>query len=509
MDLQYSIKESEIITNLEKYILRNTTNIEYSILERLIINYFKENPSIKMFRTVRRDLSLLRSNTTNLLTAQIEKTIKEYDKLINYQKVQGEDITGALKLKTLLLKYLKEIKIDKVEYKTKTNEEKNLKEIFLFYCKQQASLGKKFTFDSFNYRLTTMTIGEFIKFVRDFSIPLSLTKLKEIFKKTASYSKDLSWDSFKLALIKVADEFFESKILHLSKQQHESTDEEIKLSIGKKIKELKNKTVENRINHLYEYLGLSSIEKYKKKMIGMLLPFNIRDKESRIPPDDLSKKYKIRPLRFVNKDRPRPDPRILVNTIRANKEKTNSLNIAKKFNTDKGQVNLNTTPNVNQKESSKAKLKNKLTFTWKLLNKISYAKLNEDKKNTFNPNDFIINDDSDSEVIERLQDNYNLNVHKHENKDKNSKNNKSHLKKNFNTVMQHVSIDKQTHNFPSKIKKRMNHNSIINNTIFKRNASHDILKNELLDRVHRAENKKKERIGKVTLVLIFRVMLTY
>lgn len=44
--------------------------------------------------------------------------------------------------------------------------------------------------------LSNMNLGEFMKFCKDFKIPVSSTKIKELFKKTAKLSKELDWDCF-------------------------------------------------------------------------------------------------------------------------------------------------------------------------------------------------------------------------------------------------------------------------------------------------------------------------
>ncbi len=74
--------------------------------------------------------------------------------------------------------------------------EKGLREIFAFYCRQQLLIGKKATFEQLESVLTNMNLGEFMKLCKDFAIPISATKIKELFKKTAKLSKELDWSCF-------------------------------------------------------------------------------------------------------------------------------------------------------------------------------------------------------------------------------------------------------------------------------------------------------------------------
>lgn len=49
----------------------------------------------------------------------------------------------------------------------------NLQEIFLFYCRQHVMLGKKATFDDIKKEVRQLSLGDFIKFAKDFEIELS------------------------------------------------------------------------------------------------------------------------------------------------------------------------------------------------------------------------------------------------------------------------------------------------------------------------------------------------
>ena len=53
--------------------------------------------------------------------------------------------------------------------------DKAIKEIFYFYAKQQYMVGNKPTFDQIEGTINTIYIGSFLKFCKDFSIPLKLS----------------------------------------------------------------------------------------------------------------------------------------------------------------------------------------------------------------------------------------------------------------------------------------------------------------------------------------------
>ena len=69
-------------------------------------------------------------------------------------------------------------------------QNRGIKEIFDFYTRQHLMVGKKATFEQIEYELSNINMGEFMKFCKDFNVPLSKIKWAEVFKKTARNSKD-------------------------------------------------------------------------------------------------------------------------------------------------------------------------------------------------------------------------------------------------------------------------------------------------------------------------------
>eukprot|EP01022_Parablepharisma_sp_SALTPOND_P000438 TRINITY_DN1021_c0_g1_i1.p2 TRINITY_DN1021_c0_g1~~TRINITY_DN1021_c0_g1_i1.p2 ORF type:complete len:679 (+),score=80.28 TRINITY_DN1021_c0_g1_i1:12719-14755(+) len=316
--------EDEIIGSLIYYIARSegveideiestfkTTDLD--TLNAYIQNYFIETNVVSVINDYREPESKLVSSEStsrgNPLVEQIKRSIEQYETLLAYQKSRREDTSGTLRLKELLVNQLKEIEQNGTEARNKPlrkpqksivvdllkedNIEKGLKEIFTFYCKQQLLIGKKATFEQLNTVLSNMNLGEFTKFCKDFGIPLPAIKIKEMFKKTARLSKELDWDLFKTILQRISIGIVEERLKSLTKRLQEVGDELSKEELRTEIASLKNKSDADKLTSLYHFIECSDPAKYRKKMVGMALPFNTRDKQYRIPLGDNSRKYKF------------------------------------------------------------------------------------------------------------------------------------------------------------------------------------------------------------------------
>ena len=71
-----------------------------------------------------------------------------------------------------------------------------LAEIHAFYAKQHTMLGKKPTFIEIQHNNTTINLGEYMKFCKDFNIKISKSKCTEVFKKTAVNSIEMQLPHF-------------------------------------------------------------------------------------------------------------------------------------------------------------------------------------------------------------------------------------------------------------------------------------------------------------------------
>ena len=199
---------------LAEYIIKNNaTCINVNIIKISIENYLRENNQIIIISSnnvhCRSDIG------SKLLLDQVKRSIIQCNNLLEFQKLNGEDLTDVLRLKNMLLNQSKEIKLKRISSHNRSQtpiEEKSLKEIFSFYCKQQFFIGEKPTFEQMSDVLKNMNLGEFMKLCKDFNIDLPFLKIKEIFKKTARLSKELDWERFKVIFHRISNELVDQKI---------------------------------------------------------------------------------------------------------------------------------------------------------------------------------------------------------------------------------------------------------------------------------------------------------
>lgn len=65
---------------------------------------------------------------------------------------------------------------DEPQESIQERRDKGIKEIFDFYTRQHLMIGKKATFEQIEYELSNLNMGEFMKFCKDFNIPVSKTR---------------------------------------------------------------------------------------------------------------------------------------------------------------------------------------------------------------------------------------------------------------------------------------------------------------------------------------------
>ena len=128
-----------------------------------------------------------------------------------------------------------------------TQEQKminSLKEIFDFYANQHNPMASAPTFDEIAFRKINLDLAEFSKFCVEFEIPISKSKMAELFKKNTSNRKDMSFNEFKNSLEKIGQAMNNSKKENLEKKiklYHELL-EKINLN---DVKEFKRKSIFN------------------------------------------------------------------------------------------------------------------------------------------------------------------------------------------------------------------------------------------------------------------------
>ena len=189
----------------------------------------------------------------------------------------------------------KKVQLPKIKPKGELSKEEkreiNIKEIFNFYSHQHSNAGHKTTFDSIRDKFEHLNLSEFAKFCTEFKVMIPKEKIIEIFKKTATSVKEMSFQEFKVALSKISTAINEEKIKQLKKRithfknslnynnrnmtienlKKEQVDELVK-KCKEEIKQLNKKTNEELLEEFYLYLQIDEEEKYHLKMKGFVLP---------------------------------------------------------------------------------------------------------------------------------------------------------------------------------------------------------------------------------------------
>lgn len=168
------------------------------------------------------------TSTQDKLTKKLQKTIAEYEQLIEKDSfANAQERNDAKKL-------LHTLKGQLEHHLTNTNKgnapdesldekrDKALHEIFLFYAKQHIPPG--LPFEKLEETLNTINIGELLIFCKDFGVEIPRKELMLIYKKESENNQPHRFKNFKQSLRKV------SELLH-GKRMHE---------IAKRIKEIKH-----------------------------------------------------------------------------------------------------------------------------------------------------------------------------------------------------------------------------------------------------------------------------
>ena len=166
----------------------------------------KENPDIQLLyqKPMKEEQKNAIENITNKEAEQMGSKIKDsitaYEAVAKKQEEIGENTMNTQNVVEILKKTLNELngkfgnisKAGKIENK----RIKGLKEIFYFYTRTQMLLGRRPTFDDIINELNTMNMVEFMKFAKDFNIPISVYKLRDSFKKQAHLSREMRIEHF-------------------------------------------------------------------------------------------------------------------------------------------------------------------------------------------------------------------------------------------------------------------------------------------------------------------------
>jgi len=134
-------------------------NIVYYFLETKIFSYLytrrPENASLDTKETLKRTLEEYKQKLADSTDPQVQTALKHTIDFLQQQidKLERPEEKAANKLR-----------------EQQGNWKKALKEIFLFYSKQQKVAKKDKTFDNYKDELTNMSVGEWLRFCKDFGL---------------------------------------------------------------------------------------------------------------------------------------------------------------------------------------------------------------------------------------------------------------------------------------------------------------------------------------------------
>jgi len=229
-------------------------------------------------------------DVTQRLIAKLQGTIKEVEAIETTLKLNGQDASDTLQLLKSLRAQLEQLQQSAKKKRSgrpfALRCEKALHEIYLFYAKQSKMVGKTPSFDQILHSTTTLNLGKFLKFLRDFQV-LEAIKPKHrkvidresatrAFKKSATLQKEMDETQFKTALDLLALGHFDRTF-----------DEVNKTSVA-------GLGLPEKREMLYRQLELDAEERWMKKMKGFGVPFSSYT-DNRIPVQDPARAYRYRP----------------------------------------------------------------------------------------------------------------------------------------------------------------------------------------------------------------------
>ena len=131
------------------------------------------------------------------------------------------------------------------------NNINSLKEIFDFYANQHNPMASSPTFDEIAFRKINLDLAEFSKFCVEFEIPISKSKIVELFKKNTTNRKDMSFIEFKNSLEKISEAMNNNRKENLIKKIKIYNELLNKMkNNNESIKEFKRKSIFNHFNDL-------------------------------------------------------------------------------------------------------------------------------------------------------------------------------------------------------------------------------------------------------------------
>eukprot|EP00826_Nyctotherus_ovalis_P006200 TRINITY_DN11443_c0_g1_i5.p1 TRINITY_DN11443_c0_g1~~TRINITY_DN11443_c0_g1_i5.p1 ORF type:complete len:442 (-),score=97.20 TRINITY_DN11443_c0_g1_i5:53-1237(-) len=279
-------------------------------------------------------------------------------------------------------------------------------------------LGKSPSFEQMGAAASHMNMGEFLKFCRDFMVPIKTSRLKLLFIKYGTSRVGVDIDAFVALLQEMAFMVVEEKIegmqVNLDKvigelifleNSPEVFDEQLhkqllseKLHYEKEIYYLEQKDDNEVLLDFYCFLECDDPANYKRKMKSISLPFNTKDKSTRIPPSSCPRSYKKK----TRNDIQRMVDKIKHDRVQKELEAKKSLKdkrargISRPRKLSRQTFATGDTPYGKQlapkKENASVKeFQSAHNITWDLLNAIKYKDILPSNDPEFKPTDFISN----------------------------------------------------------------------------------------------------------------------
>lgn len=229
-------------------------------------------------------------DVTQQLIVKLQGTIKEVEAIEASLRISGQDASDTRQLLKSLRGQLEQLQLSAKKKKSDRpfalRCEKALHEIYYFYAKQSKMVGKTPSFDQILHSTTTLNLGKFLKFLRDFQV-LEAIKPKHrkvidretatrTFKKSATLQKEMDEIQFKTALDLLSLAFYDGVYDEVNKTNV------ARLGLPEK-REM-----------LYRLLELDAEERWMKKMKGFGVPFSSYA-DSKLPVPEPVRAYRYRP----------------------------------------------------------------------------------------------------------------------------------------------------------------------------------------------------------------------
>ncbi|EGR29067.1 hypothetical protein IMG5_163570, partial [Ichthyophthirius multifiliis] len=260
-----------ILDALEKYCISNKSMKEFDPnTTRIFYNDFVDFCYFLIYYDQNIYLQQSSKDDFEVKESQLEKQIKEnidhYEKyLSNNQFVSPQEKQVAVNMINNLKQQLEALTkgnkhTNSKTYKTaKTLEQtrqRNLKEIFTFYAKQQNVNGPAFTFDRIVHEQNIINLASFFLFLKQFGILgqnkyVTKKEISVLFKKYALNYKELDLEHFKILIEKVA-------LTYLKEEEELSSIE--------------------KVEKIYQILEIDNLNKLKSKFRLLNQPFGIQEK---------------------------------------------------------------------------------------------------------------------------------------------------------------------------------------------------------------------------------------